>query len=80
MLYAGMGANIFYYLSAPLIGLALGFDPLERSALEFRRKAAIEYLGQAIFTDRAHGAEVAARVLASTCHAAESAHSSRFER
>jgi TetR/AcrR family transcriptional regulator len=66
MLYAGMGANIFYYLSAPLIGLALGFDPLERGALEFRRKAAIEYLGLAIFTDRAHGAEVAARVLATT--------------
>ena len=66
MLYAAMGANIFYYLSAPLIGLALGFEPMDRSALEFRRKAAIEYLGLSIFTDRKHGAEIAARVLAST--------------
>jgi TetR/AcrR family transcriptional regulator len=64
MLYAALGANVFYYLSAPLIGLALGFEPLNRSALEFRRKAAIEYLGQTIFIDREHGARVAARVLA----------------
>ena len=41
-------------------------NPLERSAMEFRRRAAIEYLGLAIFTDRKHGAEVAARVLAGT--------------
>jgi TetR/AcrR family transcriptional regulator len=43
-----------------------GTNLLERSAMEFRRKAAIEYLGLAIFTDRQHGAEVAARVLASS--------------
>ena len=66
MLYAALGANIFYYLSAPLIGLALGFEPLDRGALAFRRKAAIEYLGQAIFVDREHGARVAALVLDST--------------
>jgi hypothetical protein len=35
-------------------------------ALEFRRKVAIEFLGQAIFIDREHGARVAARVLATT--------------
>jgi hypothetical protein len=34
--------------------------------MEFRRRAAIEYLGLAIFTDRKHGAEVASRVLAGT--------------
>jgi TetR/AcrR family transcriptional regulator len=66
MLCAGIGANVFYYLSAPLIGLALEFEPLKRSALKFRRKAAIEYLGQTIFIDREHGAQVAARVLAVT--------------
>jgi len=66
MLYAALGANVFYYLSAPLVSLALGFEPLKRSALEFRRKAAIEYLGQTIFIDREHGARVAARVLAAT--------------
>ena len=65
MLYAALGANIFYFLSAPLIGLALGFEPLVRATLEFRRKAAIEYLGQAVFIDREHGARVAALVLAS---------------
>jgi TetR/AcrR family transcriptional regulator len=66
MIYAGLGANVFYFLSAPMTKLALGFDPLERSSLEFRRRAAIEYLGQAIFIDREHGAQLSARVLAST--------------
>jgi TetR/AcrR family transcriptional regulator len=64
LLYAGLGANIFYFLSAPMNKLSQGFDPLSREALEFRRKVAIEYLGQAIFIDRKQGARLAARVLA----------------
>jgi hypothetical protein len=43
-----------------------GSNPLTRSAMEQRRKLAIEYLGMSIFTDRNRGADVAARVLAST--------------
>jgi TetR/AcrR family transcriptional regulator len=66
MRYSALGANLLYFLSAPLVRLAFGFDPLERGELEFRRKAAIEYLGQAIFIDREHGARVAERVLAAT--------------
>ena len=66
IMYAALGANIFYFLSAPVIGLMLDSNPLTRDAMEHRRKAAIEYLGMSIFTDRKHGAEVAARVLAST--------------
>jgi TetR/AcrR family transcriptional regulator len=66
MRYAALGANLLYYLSAPLIKLAMGTDPLEPRELELRRKAAIEYLGQTIFTDREHGARVAGRVLATT--------------
>ncbi len=64
MIYAALGANVFYYLSGPVMGLLAEFDPFGPSALEFRRKAAVEYLGQTIFVDRAHGARVAARVLA----------------
>jgi len=66
MRYAVLGANLNYFLSAPLTRLTLGTDPLERRALEFRRQKAIEFLGQAIFIDRKHGARVAARVLAAT--------------
>jgi TetR/AcrR family transcriptional regulator len=66
LIYAGLGANVFYFLSAPLTMLAQGYDPLTSTALAFRRKVAIEYLGQTIFVDRAHGAIVAARVLAAT--------------
>jgi TetR/AcrR family transcriptional regulator len=64
--YAALGANVFYFLSAPLMRLIAGADPLERSALEFRRKVSVEYLGQALFIDREHGARVAAKVLADT--------------
>jgi TetR/AcrR family transcriptional regulator len=66
MFFAGLGANVFYFLSAPLIGRAMSFEPLASSALECRRKAAIEYIGQTIFVDREYGARVATRVLADT--------------
>lgn len=64
--YAALGANVFYFLSAPTMQIIGGADPLERTALEFRRRVAIEFLGQSIFTDREQGARVAARVLAET--------------
>jgi TetR/AcrR family transcriptional regulator len=66
LIYAGLGANVFYFLSAPMARRSQGIDPLEPAQLEFRRKVAIEYLGQAIFADRRQGAVVATRVLAAT--------------
>jgi TetR/AcrR family transcriptional regulator len=66
MMYAALGANVFYFLSGPVMGLLIGSDPLEPKALKARRKVAIEYLGQTVFTDRRHGARVAERVLAHT--------------
>ena len=66
IMYAALGANVFYFLSAPVVGLMLDANPLTREAMELRRKAAIEYMGMSIFADRKHGADVAARVLAST--------------
>ena len=64
LMYAALGANVFYFLSAPVMRIITGKNPLEPSAMEARRKAAVEYLGQTIFVDRKHGAEVAGRVLA----------------
>jgi TetR/AcrR family transcriptional regulator len=64
--YAALGANVFYFLSAPLMRMISGIDPLERRELESRRIATVEFLGQSIFRDREHGARVAARVLATT--------------
>jgi TetR/AcrR family transcriptional regulator len=66
IMYAALGANVFYFLSAPVMGLLTGMDLFERARLEQRRKAAVEYLGMTIFNDREHGARVAARVLAAT--------------
>jgi TetR/AcrR family transcriptional regulator len=66
IMYAALGANVFYFLSAPVMGMLTGTNPFDRSALKFRRKAAIEYLGSTIFMDRKHGADAAVRVLAAT--------------
>ena len=63
---ATLGGNVFYFLSAPIWRLVLGDDPLKVEALAARRKALVEFLGQAIFQDRRHGAEVAAKVYADT--------------
>lgn len=61
---AALGANVFYFLSAQVWRMMMPFDPLDPEVLAQRRVALVEYLGQAVFLDRAHGAEVAARVLA----------------
>jgi TetR/AcrR family transcriptional regulator len=42
----------------------LPIEPFAREALAARRRALVEYLGQALFQDRAQGAAAAARVLA----------------
>lgn len=61
-----LGANAFYFLSAPVWRLVLEQDPLTPNALATRRRALLEFLGQALFRDRALGAELAARVFADT--------------
>ena len=61
---SSLGANVFYFLSAPVWRLVSGEDPLEIGALTARRKSIVEFLGQAIFKDRQHGAAIAAKVFA----------------
>jgi TetR/AcrR family transcriptional regulator len=63
---AALGANVFYFLSSPVWRILLPIEPLSSEAVSERRKAVVEFLGQAIFQDRQHGAEVAARVIADT--------------
>jgi TetR/AcrR family transcriptional regulator len=63
---AALGANVFYFLSAPVWRILLPIEPLSAGALSERRRAVVEFLGQAIFQDRQRGAELAARVLADT--------------
>jgi TetR/AcrR family transcriptional regulator len=64
VVYSALGANVFYFLSAPMLRLMLPSDPLAPAAIESRRKAAVQFLGNAIFVDRAHGARLVKRVLA----------------
>ncbi len=61
---ATLGSNVFFFLSAPVLRLVLPTDPYTPRAIEERRKAIVQYLGQSIFRDRLHGADMAAKVLA----------------
>jgi TetR/AcrR family transcriptional regulator len=60
---SALGGNVFYFLSAPVWRLVMPFDPFDPEVLRARRAALVEFLGQAIFTDRKRGAELAAKVL-----------------
>jgi len=59
-----LGANVFYFLSAPVWSRVLPVDPLSEEVLAKRRESIVHFLGQALFMDRTHGAELAAKVLA----------------
>jgi TetR/AcrR family transcriptional regulator len=61
---AALGANVFYFLSAPMRRLMMEVEPLDLEVLRERRIKLVEFLGQAIFKDRKVGAELAAKVLA----------------
>ncbi len=66
IILSALGAQRFYFLSAPVWRLVMPFEPFDQEVLRARRVALVEFLGQAIFQDRKHGAELAARVLADT--------------
>ena len=63
---AALGANVFYFLSAPVLRLTMPFEPFDAKVLRARRSALVEFLGKAIFQDRRRGAKLAAKVLADT--------------
>jgi TetR/AcrR family transcriptional regulator len=63
VVYSVLGANVLFFLSAPMMRRILPFDPFQPAAIESRRRAAVQFLGNALFVDRAHGAKLARRVL-----------------
>jgi len=63
---SSLGANVFYFLAAPVWRLILPFDPFDPEVLAQRRRSIVEFLGLALFIDRAHGVELARRVIADT--------------
>jgi TetR/AcrR family transcriptional regulator len=46
--------------------LIMPFEPFDTEVLRARRASTVEFLGQALFQNRKHGAELAAKVLADT--------------
>ena len=63
VVYSIFGANVFYFLSAPMMEMALPMKPFEQEALTMRRESAVEFLGTALFNDRSAGARLAERIL-----------------
>ena len=63
---SALGGNVFYFLSAPLWRHIQPFEPLDPEVLRARRASTVEFFGLAVFKDRKHGAELAAKVLADT--------------
>lgn len=64
MLYSALGANVFYFLSAPMMQMMFARDLFDPEEVAARRTSAIQFLGQALFTDRSRGAQIAKSVLA----------------
>lgn len=76
-----MGANVFYFLSAPVYRLAMApFEPFALEALRTRRIALVNFLGQALFTDRERGAEISRHVLTDMPMPEADASFKKFER
>lgn len=63
IVYSSLGANVFYFLTAPMVQFMTAANPLDPAAVAARRIAAMEFLGQALFTDRRRGARLAQTVL-----------------
>jgi TetR/AcrR family transcriptional regulator len=63
LILSALGGNVFYFLSAPVWRLVEPFEPFAPEVLQARRVALVEFLGQAIFKDRQHGAAMASKVL-----------------
>lgn len=61
-----LGSNVFYFLSSQIWRMVLPHDPFAPEVLAERRRAIVKFLGLAIFRDREHGAELAAKILADT--------------
>jgi TetR/AcrR family transcriptional regulator len=59
-----LAVNAQYFLTAPVIGLAFGHDPLAPPALVERRERMARFWGAALFADSTQGAALASRVLA----------------
>jgi TetR/AcrR family transcriptional regulator len=64
VVYSSIGANVMFFVSAPMMRDALACDPLNPVSLAARRKASLEFLGNALFVDRAHAARLVRHLLA----------------
>ncbi len=70
VIYAVLGANVFYFLSAPMMRRVAEFDPLDECGIRKRRRAALLLLGASLFQDRTQGEQLARKVLRDTPPAA----------
>jgi TetR/AcrR family transcriptional regulator len=66
VIYSVLGANVFYFLSAPMMRRVADFDPLDEREIRRRRRSALLLLGASLFQNRAQGEQLAREVLRDT--------------
>jgi TetR/AcrR family transcriptional regulator len=57
------GANVFFFINAPVISYVLECDTLSPESIKAQRKTVAEFVGCLFFSDSAHGLKIAKRVL-----------------
>ncbi len=55
--------TVFYFVSVPVYRMVRGVNPLSSGALGARRRATLDTVAAALFTEREHGLRLAARLL-----------------
>jgi TetR/AcrR family transcriptional regulator len=60
-----LGMNVFYFISAPIVRITRGVDPFSPECVREHIASSLDFLGAALFTDRAYGIMLAKKIAAS---------------
>ena len=61
-LSAVIGMNVFYFISAPIMGALRGADPFSPRARRAHIAASLDFIAASLFTDRSHGISLAKKI------------------
>lgn len=61
-----LGMNVFYFISAPIVRITRGVDPFSPECVRKHIASSLDFLGAALFTDRASGIRLAKKIAAAS--------------
>lgn len=76
-LSAIVGMNAFYFISAPIMRITRGVDPFSPEAVRTHVANSLDFVGAALFTDRAYGIKLAKKIAAAPTALPRSANNTR---